>query len=354
MKVKSYGKILIFGAYSILERGNLGYVATIDKGNITEVKETDSGKIVIDLKNFQISINGIYKNNFFQLEKENDSLVYIKNAINYSFQYLSFKKIKIKNIILTSVNEPEFNIKNQKTGLGSSSCSVVSAVSAILALHDITDRNIVFKISRYAHFKAQNNLGSGYDIAASCFGSHFFISDTLNSNMDFFQYLKKEDNYIKKEFEFPYLLQPILILLKRQVSTKEFIKKVFNFKEKNPKKYESFIFEYNQINNKIKDAFEYNDLKKIKDLLEESWKKRKELGIMAKIDIEKDNETKLINNLKKNGAFTAGIIGAGGDSILALCLSKYDKDKLCNYLDEYSIDFINLNFENKGYEILPK
>ncbi|MEM4397756.1 MAG: hypothetical protein QW757_03995 [Candidatus Woesearchaeota archaeon] len=350
MKVKSYGKILIFGAYSILERGNLGYVATIDKGNITEVKETDSGKIVIDLKNYQISINGIYKNNFFQLEKENDSLIYIKNAINYSFQYLSYKKIKIKNIILTSVNEPEFNIKNQKTGLGSSSCSVVSAVAGILALHDIQDRNIVFKISRYAHFKAQNNLGSGYDIAASCFGSHFFISDTIE-NIDFLDYLKKEDNYIKKEFEFPYSLQPLLILLNRQVSTKEFIKKVFNFKEKNPKKYESFIFEYNQINNKIKDAFEYNDLKKIKEFLEESWAKRKKFGLMAEIPIETERETNFINNIKQKGAFTAGIIGAGGDSILALCDSNYNKQQLIKFLESNDYNYADIDFSNQGYEI---
>ncbi|MEM3374336.1 MAG: hypothetical protein QXE31_03890 [Candidatus Woesearchaeota archaeon] len=351
MKAKAYGKILIFGAYSILEPGNLGYVATINKGTTTEVKETDSGKLIIDLTNFQISIEGNFKNNILKLEKEHDSLNFIKNAINYSFQYLAYKKVKIKDIKLTSINDQIFSINNQKTGLGSSSCSVVSTVASILSLHDINNRDIVFKISRYAHYKAQNNLGSGYDIASACFGSHFFISDNLTQTTNFFDYLNQKDNYIKKEFEFPQSLLPILIFINRQVSTKEFIKKALIFKNKKPKEYESFMYEYNQINNKVKEAFEYNDIKKIKDFLEESWAKRKKFGLMAEIPIETERETNFINNIKQKGAFTAGIIGAGGDSILALCDSNYNKQQLIKFLESNDYNYADIDFSNQGYEI---
>lgn len=352
MKAKAYGKILLFGAYSILEPGNLGYVVTINKGTTTDVKETDSGKLIIDLTNFQISITGNFKNNILRLNKNHLELNYIKNAIDYSFKYLVYNNVKIKDIKLTSVNDPELSVKNQKTGLGSSASAVVSTVSAILALHDINDKNIVFKISRYAHFKAQNNLGSGYDIAAACYGSHFFISDKINPNIDFLDYIKQTDNYIKREFDFSFSLLPVLIFVNRQVSTQEFIKKAIDYKNKKPKEYESFMYEYNQINNNARYALETNNLKKLKFYLEESWEKRKKFGIIANINIETNKETDFINDLKQKGAYTAGIIGAGGDSILALCSSKEDKKNLMNFLDEKNYTYLDVKFGNKGYVFL--
>lgn len=351
MKSKAYGKILIFGAYSILEKGNLGYVATINKGTTTDIKETDSGKLIIDLSNYNLTITGEFKNKLLRFNNDHSIFNFVKKAVDYSFQYLIYKKIKINDIKLLIISDPEFSINNLKTGLGSSSTSVVSTVASILALHNITDRDIVFKISRYAHIKAQDNLGSGYDIAAACYGSHFFISDKLNSNLDFFDYINQKDNYIKKEFEFNLSFLPVLIFLNRSVSTKEYINKAFDFKNKNKKEYDSFMFEYNQINNYVKEAFEVNDMKKIKHYLELSWQKRKEFGKLAKIQIETDEETDLINKLKQNGAYLAGVIGAGGDSILALCNSSYDKKRLIEYLDKKNYNYLEISFSNKGYEI---
>ena len=119
-KVKAYGKVLVFGAYSILELGNIGLVVNVNKGTTTTIEKAD--KSTIDLPDFGYSGS---------IEKIPGSLKYIRNAIKHALQYLKSKKIKVLPIKITCTNDPEMNQKG-KTGLGSSATCTVSAIAAIL------------------------------------------------------------------------------------------------------------------------------------------------------------------------------------------------------------------------------
>jgi galactokinase/mevalonate kinase-like predicted kinase len=104
------------------------------------------------------------------------------------------------------------------------------------------------------------------------------------------------------------------------------------FKKKNIEKYTKLMKNYNLVNLKLKDSFERKDIVEIKKYLEKSWDYRKLLGKLVDSDIEPEEITKTIKKLKENGAYTAGLMGAGGgDSILALCLDQESKDKLIKY-----------------------
>ncbi len=143
-EVRTYGKLLIFGSYSILEPGNIGLVVNVDKGTTTKIEETKTGQIVLDIKNFDISVSGTLDGHKINLKKEHDTISFIKNAVEYAFKYLNSKGIKIKEIKLTSINDPELYITRKlKTGFGSSATSTVGAVAAVLALHGINDKKIV-------------------------------------------------------------------------------------------------------------------------------------------------------------------------------------------------------------------
>ena len=76
-----------------------------------------------------------------------------------------------------------------KTGLGSSACLVTSVVAAMV--HVLLDdkissslstttttadgtRQIIFRLAQIAHCHAQGKVGSGFDVASACFGSHIY------------------------------------------------------------------------------------------------------------------------------------------------------------------------------------
>ncbi len=351
--MRTYGKLLIFGSYSILEPGNIGLVVNVNKGTTTKVQETDTNQLVFDIKNFDISVSGTRDGHKINLKKEHDSINYVKNAVEYSFNYLNSKGIKIKNLKLTSINDPElFITRKLKTGFGSSATSTVGAVAAVLALHGIDDKKIVYKISKYSHYKSQGNLGSGFDISAACFGSHFFMSEKDDMST-FLNYVDKEHDILKEEFFWPQNLIPIILFTGKSASTINLVNRVNEFRERKPREYEKFMLEYNNLNIECKKAFELNDVKAIKKYLELSWEMRKVLGEMAKANIEDNNTTRLIDNLKNNGAFTAGLLGAGGgDSLLVLCLNKSDQKNIIEMAENTGlVVFENAQIINQGYEL---
>ena len=353
IEVRTYGKMLVFGSYAILEPGNIGLVININKGTTTKVEETESGQLVFDIKNFDISVSGTLDGHKINFKKEYSSINYIKNAVEYSFKYLYSKGINIKNIKLTSINDPELYITRKlKTGFGSSATSTVGAVAGVLALHGIKDRKIVYKISKYAHYKSQGEIGSGFDISAACFGSHFFMSekDDMSSFLD---YVNEEHDILREEVYWPQALIPLIIFTGKSASTITLVKRVQEYKKRKPREYEKFMLEYNNINLECKKVFELNHLKSIKKFLEISWDMRKKLGQLARANIEDNNTTRLINNLKINGALTAGLLGAGGgDSILVLCKNEKDKKNLIELAENTGLVVLeNAQIINQGYEI---
>jgi len=350
--VKAYGKILVFGAYAILEPGNIGLVVNIDKGTTTTVKETQTGRMVVDLDDFEISIYTKVGEKL-KLRKPEDT-VFVKNAIEYSFRYLQHKNIKISDIHVINFNDPEFYSKKKlKTGLGSSATCTVSTVASVLNMHGINNKDAVYKIAQYSHYISQGNVGSGFDISAACFGSHFFNSGKINMPEDFIKYLNSEDNIEKESFNWPHMLMPILVFTGKSASTPELVKKVLEFKNNNQVEYSRFMKNYNEINLDLKNAFDQMDPDNIKAHLEKSWSLRKHLGALANAPIEDDKITRLITEMKFNGAFTAGLLGAGGgDSIMAICLSEEDKLNLSNFLRKKHLQVIdNVELVNMPYDI---
>ncbi len=349
---KAYGKILVFGAYSILEPGNIGLVVNIDKGTTTKVEETKEARLILDLSTFNINVYGVVEGNKVKLSEQHPALGFIKNAVECTYMYLNEKNIKIRDVRILSYNDPELYLgKKLKSGFGSSATATVSTVAALLNLHEIVDVDLVYKISLFAHMKTQEFKGSGFDVSASCYGSHFFMSEEMK-HRKLMDYINSETSRLREKFEWPSNFLPVLVFSGKSASTSRFIKKIEEYKYKNPLEYNEFIHNYNQVNLALKQAFEEKWPKRMKYFMEKSWSMRKQLGNLSGADIETEKHTKLIREMMKHGAFTAGLVGAGGgDSILALCMNRTDKEELELFLEKKKLHvFKDIKITNMPYE----
>ncbi|MFH0875916.1 MAG: hypothetical protein V1859_08310 [archaeon] len=323
--IKVYGKVLVFGAYSILETGNVGLVMNVNKGTAANVTKEKKGiKIILD--DYNIKEHAIYAKGKIILKSKYKYLLFAKNAILYSLKYLELKKIKHQAFSIRTKNDKEMNPGGIKAGLGSSASSTTAIVASILSLHGIDvfskkGRMVVFKIAYYAHFISQGKNGSGFDIAACCFGSSFFVKQNYELS-SFENFIKSKIDLKFKEFIWPSSLKTSLIFAKCPAKTPCLVKKVFVFQKKERKEYDLFMSGYNAINKQLETAFIKKDNEKIKLLLVKSWEKRKELGILCKSNIQPKNADKIISNFNKKG-FVAGLVGAGaGDSYLVISYKK--------------------------------
>ena len=98
-----------------------------------------------------------------------------QKTIETALLYLKEQSILIKNFSL-SINSREMlcSSGNYKLGLGSSGAVTVAIIKALLAFHgqetESSDaKELVFKLSYLAHYRIQENIYSGYDIATSIY-----------------------------------------------------------------------------------------------------------------------------------------------------------------------------------------
>ena len=90
-----------------------------------------------------------------------------------------------------------------------------------------------------------------------------------------------------------------------------------------------------------------NFLDHISELLNESWKLKKNLSN----NVSNNHIDKIYNSALKNGAMAGKILGAGGGGfIMFITKNALDKKKLIKFLNK--LTHVNFKFENKGTEIV--
>ncbi len=107
-------------------------------------------------------------------------------AIVTAMAYLSSSGHRLDMFTVELSNSPIFGAKDEKSGLGSSAASTVSAVGAVFEGNGLPlteHRDEIHKIAQIAHALATGKVGSGFDIATSSFGSieyERFSSDCID------------------------------------------------------------------------------------------------------------------------------------------------------------------------------
>lgn len=351
MKTKAFGKVLVFGGYAILEEGNVGLVVNVDKGTTCTVEENAQLGVQVSIPQYGLKSSGKIEEGKLVLDSGDVRLSFLVNAVTYAIQYLGTQDIKPKDMIIETENDDALGTE-VKTGLGSSASATVSIVASVLGFHGVDDRDAVYKISCYSHHLTQDRFGSNYDIFAACYGSHFFTGSKMKLDDQFMRCMSVEWNISRDHFTWPKDMIPVLIFTGRSASTKRMVEQVLGFRKKEPKRYAAFLKGYDDINQELRKRFENGD--DVIGLLEKSWSKRKGLGELTGAKIEPEEFTDLISSMKKQGALTAGLVGAGGgDSILALCNDETDRKKLIAFVKKEGYDvFETLNVVDSGYVVI--
>ncbi|KAG5518897.1 hypothetical protein PMAC_002428 [Pneumocystis sp. 'macacae'] len=432
--ISAPGKVLLAGGYLILEPENEGFVLTLSARIvcIIENREKVNGEPNIRVRCPQFNqpdyfFNVVFDQNGTILEiQEIDNQArnpYVYYALVYSIFYLD--PITIPNLCITILADNDYYsqtaprstlckysrfdvpVENvHKTGIGSSAALMTSMIAALLVhLSDgkfdvqITQNKwIIHNLSQIAHCYVQNKIGSGFDIAAACFGSCLYkrfdtaIIDSIGdcTSIHFKKQLTKVVESLWdisiEELSFPSGLKILLIDRDKGTSTLNMARDVLAWKNSNAdaniiweelkkandvfyktiskltsasQEFESDYYEVLKIAgqipwNKNNMQFEEHSTKHfIFQLLDDLYfqlklirQKLKIIGIKAGVPIEPPSQSSLLDRcIQIPGVLGVGIPGAGGyDAIFCIIIEESNaKNDISN---------IKLKENNTSFSIL--
>ena len=181
----SSGKVLILGGYLVLFPQYFGIVLGC------------SSKITCTLRTLPGFLNNIWvKSRQFNLETcfksvpfvdPGDSNVFISETLKTVLYFVSlYREVRSDDIEIEIQGDEAFYTCG-KTGLGSSAALTTALVKVILQYYELNDLRLVHYVAQVSHFRAQEKIGSGFDVSAAVYGSILFrrhLSEVVKGLLD--------------------------------------------------------------------------------------------------------------------------------------------------------------------------
>ena len=145
-----YGKILLVGGYTVLEKPNKALVLAVGNACIHAIA-LDSSQWIIE--------SSLARWSSERIEDAPGILEYVKQAV------IATGRARPARIIIT---ESRLMAQESKAGLGSSAAVTVAVVRALMPG---ASNETIYRVAYKAHSRAQGGIGSGFDVAASAYGA---------------------------------------------------------------------------------------------------------------------------------------------------------------------------------------
>lgn len=355
------GKLVWLGGYAVVYRPNVSFLTGFDKRVYASAEE--SYKIVLRSPQFGFEANGIFEGGKLVLNGDSDKIKYVKTTAEGCLQYFASKGIALKVFELETMSDAVFGVEGSKAGLGSSAAVCVAVASALFELHGLGiegHKEEIHKLSQWAHSTVAGKVGSGIDIAASCYGASSYVrySPDILKN-PFPQVVEMPWDYEMRHVPLPAQFNVAVAALGASVSTSEMLKKVAAWKASNPAEFDELMSQYNACNimamdslKKLSADFSEKSQQEFKKLFNYSQYLKKQLGVKSGAPIESDEYTQLRADSEANGAFACCLPGAGGgDSIAAFCTSDADKLKLESFWKSKGLAVLDLSVSSQGVRV---
>ena len=153
MESEAHGKILLLGGYLVLYPKYYGIVISCSAKILCKLEILSSSEGAIYINSSRFSINTKYIYSPFSIIGQSN--VFITEAIKVSLYIISlYKEINQKDISLTIIADDEFYI--------------------LLRYYQLDNQELLQFVSQVSHFRAQEKIGSGFDISSAVYGSHLF------------------------------------------------------------------------------------------------------------------------------------------------------------------------------------
>jgi phosphomevalonate kinase len=347
IRISAPGKLFLSGEWAVLEVGNPGVVASVNKRVFVEIEEADGVSVTIDdfgIKDLGADFDGKeLKWGRVLSEKEKKDTEFIKGSVETALKYLgggAKRGFRIRSWGEQSQVEIDGQVK--KVGFGSSAASVVATIAGIMALNgeDISDREAkdrIYKLSAIAHYFVQGKVGSAFDVAASTYGGVFiymrFDPKWLLGKLEAGENLKDVVDqewpaFGVEELEIPEGFNLSIGWTKESASTSAMVKQLNRWAESNHDEYKRL---YDQIAGLVKElvpAWKGKDKDKILGLLKRNEDFLRELGQESGVNIETADLRRLSDIANKNGAAGKLSGAGGGDCGIAVSFSKEVADRV--------------------------
>ena len=357
------GKILWLGGYSVLERPNVCFVTGVDKRVYATVVE--SHKIELKAPQFGFDASGIFEGGKLVLNNDSAAGKFVKTTVEACLKYFAWKGITVKPFTLETRSDDAFGVggTEAKAGLGGSAAVVVATTAALFEFHGLgvlENKDKIHKIAQYSHSMAQGKVGSGFDVAASCYGASSYVRyspEILDG--PFPQVVEMDWDYATASIPLPPQFSFAIASLGKSASTGEMVEKLNVWKEANTEDYFELMKEYNAANylaigelKRLSKDFSEKNLGAFRKMFNHAQLLRKQLGLHCGAEVESEEYAVLREESVANGAFIACLPGAGGgDSIAALCLSPEDKKRLEEFWASRGLKVLGLNISSEGVKL---
>jgi phosphomevalonate kinase len=377
--VSAPGKILWIGGYSVLERPNVSFVTGVDKRVYVQCREMEQGHVHFELPQFDvcasgkldgkgIAFKGIVSDGHLKILK------FVRLAAEVCSRYFSQKGWSFSGVEIKSVSDPAFGFGGSKAGLGSSAAATVATVGALFELNGKpVSQNIalVHRAAQFVHCVAQGKVGSGFDVAAACFGGCKYVRYSPSliplgeiSDAELAATLDREWDCVTEKVDLPQGFEIAMASFEGEsAGTSEMVKLVNAFKQAQPQEYAELFAQINLANanaieamQKLNRKYQENPrdylhalgavdddrgaelmFKKFYDAFRQGRLLTKKLGELSGAKIEPEEYSALVDASEDKAAFAAKLPGAGGgDAIAALCLSKDSKLRVEDFWRRYT------------------
>lgn len=349
IEAKAPGKMILIGEYAVLY-GARSLVCAMDCYASVKLNPSNSNIFEItapslSVENLPFNINEDGLINFLKV-------VDTDTKHNLHFFTIIFEEvyniIQIKNRVLQpmkiEINTNDFYSADRKNkyGFGSSAAMTVVLIQALLSFIDLIsefDTNEFFQLALQIHHKAQGNLGSGIDVAASVYGN------VLTYQLDKKQEMPIGYCHPQRQWED---LQIIPIWIGHSTSTRQMVQRVDALKESSPKIFDQIMNEL--INCSERGCESYTSKNEI-DFFESIRDYNKILSELSKQSdtlIISEAHQKLIDLLSSPDTVYKPSGAGGGDIGVAFCNSLEAVDKIKQALKVTEFQVLDYSIAKAG------
>lgn len=298
----SYGKVYIAGEYAVVN-GGYAIIFPVTKKVITKLSKAD---------NYYLYSHKYHKS-FHLLNLEGNDNLYITKTIFLFNQYLKELNIKEEKFKIEIISELDSE-NNQKYGLGSSACVIVSLLKSLFSYYRIKYSNlIIYKFACIIQSMINQNTSFG-DLACIAYGKKILYKKFDERLLSSFPKLTiseiLEMNFLGLDIqEIDLDIKYLLIYTGKEANSYELVEKVL--KIKNTYFFRSFVLQSdNLVNNiiKTKDIAYFSDLNNL----------LRELSRFSKVELYTLEMMKLEELIKDCGGVMKFSGAGGGDCVLGI------------------------------------
>ena len=349
---KAPGKMILIGEYAVLYCAK-SLVCAMDCFASVSLTTSDTNLFEItapslSIKNqpFSIDINAqlqfeepsdietMKKLHFFKIVfEESDKLIQSKNRV------LRPVKIEIDTNGFYSVD------RRNKYGFGSSAAMTVALIKALLSSTDLLSNfntHDFFQLAFRIHHKAQGDLGSGIDVAASVFGNVL-------------TYQLREDDGILTGYGQPVDRWDDLFIIPiwagHSTSTRQMVRSVDALKESSPQVFDNIMNALIECSEKGCTSYVQKDKVTFFNSIREFNRILSDLGDKSNTPILSDAHRKLIDLISEtNGVYKPSGAG-GGDIGVAFCDSMDTVENVKRILKETDFQVLDFDITDEGVSV---